>query len=140
MNVLLRSWLLMGSLALAAGCGDGGDFGTEPGTERGTERGADPGTDLARMTAAPAPLCDRLCDARRALACPRDGGDCMRGCTEATAGSCGAQWTSYFTCFVDTAPGQRVCSAVGQADVAPGLCAGEHGDVQRCLIAALSGS
>ena len=34
MNVLLRSWLLMTSLALAAGCGDGGDFGTDPGTER----------------------------------------------------------------------------------------------------------
>jgi hypothetical protein len=125
MNVPIRGWFVwMVLVALAAGCGDGGDFGIPPGGE---------------LAVAPAALCDRLCDARVALACPREGGDCARTCAEATGGSCGTQWTVYFSCFVDSAPGQRVCSALGQADLAPGVCAEQHGNVQRCLIAALSG-
>lgn len=125
MQAKLRGWLLWMVVGLAVGCGEGADFAVGP----------DPG--VARV--AEAPLCERLCDARGALACPRDAGDCARTCAEATAGSCGAQWTSYFGCFVDSAPGQRVCSALGQADLTPGVCAEQHGNVQRCLIAALSG-
>lgn len=139
MNVPIRGWFVsMVLVALAAGCGDGGDFGVAPGGEMTAVPAEIPGVDLARA-AAPAALCDRLCDARVALACPRDGGDCARTCAEATGGSCGTQWTGYFSCFVDSAPGQRVCSALGQADLAPGVCAEQHGNVQRCLIAALSG-
>jgi hypothetical protein len=139
MNARIRGWFAsMLLVALAAGCGDGGDFSVAPGGEMMVVPAEAPGVDLSRV-AAPAPLCDRLCDARVALACPRDGGDCARTCAEATGGSCGTQWTSYFSCFVDSAPGQRVCSALGQADLAPGVCAEQHGNVQRCLIAALSG-
>jgi hypothetical protein len=138
MTVSIRGWFVsMVLVALAAGCGDGGDLGADPAGELAAAPGAVlPGADLAR---AAAPLCDRVCDARVALACPRDGGDCARTCADATGGSCGTQWTSYFSCFVDSAPGQRVCSALGQADLAPGVCAEQHGNVQRCLIAALSG-
>jgi hypothetical protein len=114
---------------LAAGCGEGGDFVADP-------TGA---MNAAPVEVARAPLCERVCEARGVLACPRDGGDCARTCAEATAGNCGTQWTGYFTCFVDSAPGQRVCSSFGQADLAPGVCAEQHGNVQRCLIAALSG-
>ena len=123
------------AIALAAGCGDGGEM--DMGLAAST--GASSGPDLAPVEPAPAPLCERMCQARQALACPRSAGDCERGCAEAIAGSCGAQWTGYFSCFADSAPGQRVCSALGQADLAPGVCATEHGNVQQCLIAALAG-
>jgi hypothetical protein len=131
MQAGLRGWLGSMLLALAAGCGDGGDFAVDPAGAMNT--------GPVEVEVARAPLCQRVCEARGALACPRDGGDCARTCAEATAGRCGTQWTGYFTCFVDSAPGQRVCSSFGQADLAPGVCAEQHGNVQRCLIAALSG-
>jgi hypothetical protein len=134
------SWVLVvaAAMALAAGCGDGGELDMEVGLAASSS-GAGTGADLARVEPAPAPLCERMCQARQALACPRAAGDCERGCAEAIAGSCGAQWTGYFSCFADSAPGQRVCSALGQPDLAPGVCTTEHGNVQQCLIAALSG-
>ena len=118
--------------ASLAACGDGEDLNAP------TPPAQVPGLVSPSVAPDPAPLCDRVCEARATLACPRATGDCQATCSEAVRGACGSQWATYFRCFADSAPGERVCSARGQPDLAPGVCAQAHGELQRCLTAALS--